>query len=364
MVVLASLYLLISTAGGIGQPAAGALWQTWECWQEHPQRLMHSGEHAIPAVPLPMGEVPSGALHRAVVLTGTASPSHEPEGGVQLPMCDVQFLETVDVPSLHSGPIHQLNVKLHQRVEQGAALARLAESTLLVQKRAAMLARDAAAVRMKDEVDMAYAEATRSEAEEDLRVKERIERDSRSAISASDMRRARLALERARLEVDRTLRQRKLAKIEYDLAEAEVAAVDESIRRLEIKAPLAGAISRLYHSEGEWVDAGEPIVQIVRLDRLRVVATLEGSKFSPRDVIGCAVSVEAFGAGGERIVARGRVESSAPEVTPSGLYYVYAEIDNPTRNGDYLLRPGMHATLTLFPGQSPAVRPPAVRSGG
>ncbi|MDH3717421.1 MAG: efflux RND transporter periplasmic adaptor subunit, partial [Planctomycetota bacterium] len=96
---------------------------------------------------------------------------------------------------------------------------------------------------------------------------------------------------------------------------------------------------------------GDPVVRIIKLDRLRVEAHVDGKKFG-RDLEGYSVRLQVTLPPGDRVEEfLGKIVFVSPEVQPvTGEVRVWAEVENP----QFRLRPGDHGALTIFlPGKPP-----------
>jgi macrolide-specific efflux system membrane fusion protein len=129
--------------------------------------------------------------------------------------------------------------------------------------------------------------------------------------------------------------------------QAAVASADDAVARRIIAAPIDGVVVTLFHERGEWVAAGEPVVQVVRIDKLRVEGFVSATDVSPIDIAGRPVvaSVHLAQRGEARFT--GKVVFISPQVQAGNKYRVRAEVANRIENGQPVLRPGMTANLTI-----------------
>jgi hypothetical protein len=89
------------------------------------------------------------------------------------------------------------------------------------------------------------------------------------------------------------------------------------------------------------------VVQIVRVDRLRVEGFVSADQYSPAEIDERPVLVEAVLAHGEKVQFQGKIVFVSPIDQPGGEYLVWAEVDNRQAGGHWLLRPGTTATMTI-----------------
>jgi macrolide-specific efflux system membrane fusion protein len=129
--------------------------------------------------------------------------------------------------------------------------------------------------------------------------------------------------------------------------QAEVELADESIKRRQIAAPIEGVVQKIYAHLGEWVKPGDTVVRIMRMDRLRVEGYLDKDNYSPGQVAGKPVIVQAVLANGRKVEFPGKIVFVDPEIQGEHEYEVRAEVDNKKEDGQWLLRPGLPATMTI-----------------
>ncbi len=142
--------------------------------------------------------------------------------------------------------------------------------------------------------------------------------------------------------------------------------------------PLDGNILEIYKQAGEWVQSGDPICRIVRMNRIRVTGFVQAAEHDPSELDGRPVTVRAE-------FARGRIEEFTGHVafialertsingqgygdlragpTPqtnvvpgTGSYHVWVEVDNRAENGHWLLLPGSAVDVTIHLGQPRVAR--------
>ena len=109
-----------------------------------------------------------------------------------------------------------------------------------------------------------------------------------------------MAIEKAELEM-------RIAKKEWDAAKAEADAAAENVRRHQIRSPQQGVIVKLHRHVGEWVQQGEPVMHVIRIDRLWVEGFVAAADFHPDDLRGCDAQVTVALAGGRQRTFPGKV---------------------------------------------------------
>jgi multidrug resistance efflux pump len=132
-----------------------------------------------------------------------------------------------------------------------------------------------------------------------------------------------------------------------EVRNAEVLAAEESIARRRIVAPFDGTVIEVYREAAEWVNAGDAVLRVVRMNRLRVDGFVNASEFNPTDVAGHRVTISIELARGRREPFEGQIVFVNPVVQVGNNYRVSAEVQNREEEGEPLLRPGMTVTMVI-----------------
>jgi multidrug efflux pump subunit AcrA (membrane-fusion protein) len=280
--------------------------------------------------------------------SASSGSSSQPSAGVlQIPDCFIYLLEDVQVPALEAGAIKTLTVTEGAVVKKGQPLAVLDDREPLVRKLKAELERDAALAKASDDVEIRFAEASLAYSTAELNRLLAIERKSEKTVSGSEMEKAKLARQRDELQIEKAKLDLKVAKMTADVHQAEVDAAEIAVARRQIASLVDGEVVTVFHERQEWVNAGEPVVQVVRMDRLRVEGFVATSEVNVSEIAGGNVVVDVQLARGRKERFAGKVVFISPIVTSGGKYRVRAEVENRREQTQWLLRPGMNATMTV-----------------
>lgn len=300
---------------------------------------------AAVAAPPTIGGIRKQPTPRSEATAGSAA---VPAAAAHLADCLVYLIEDIQVPALEAGPLVKIHVKDGDVVEHGQILAQLDDSQPKLQKQSAELERNAAIAKASDDIDVRFAEATLAYSNAELQRLLAVERKSAGSITVQEVEKAKLAKHRDELQIEKSKLDRKVAQMTADKHQADVQAADLSVARRQILAPISGEVATVYHEQNEWVNAGEPVVQVVRMDRLRVEGFVSASELNVDEISGKQVVVEVELARGQRQRFAGRVTYISPLVTAGGKYRVRAEVDNRLVNDEWLLRPGSSASMTIL----------------
>lgn len=274
----------------------------------------------------------------------------------------VDFAGQVDVPARLSGPVSGLPVRQNQWIRAGELLAMLDDSALTIRRRAASLKQDSARLVLNDEVEIRYAETALAEAEAELddglAASDRVS----GAVARNQLRRMKLAVERAELELARAEKQRLQAAIELQLRAADLAVIDNELTQLKCVSPIDGVVLKVHRDLGEWTHAGETLVTVADAAVLHLHALVSADELDPARCVGLSVQVswtQTTPNNGEPrpMSLRGRVLSVDPNRLPGNRFRLHAEVAN-RRHRDsatgasidadgWQLVPGMEVTMTI-----------------
>lgn len=261
--------------------------------------------------------------------------------------CQVFLIQDVEVPAEEAGRLVRVDVREDDIVEPNDLLAQIDDRQAQLQKTAAELERNAAQTRADDDIEVRFSTKSFELAEAELNQDLDINRKSQGVIPMSEIRRKILARHRAELQIDRSKLDLRVAQMTADVQQAAVLAAEDNILRRQINAPFKGVVIDVMKQEGEWVDIGEPVVRVVRMDRLRVDGFLDGKEFNPSELSDREVTVTVQLARGKAERFTGKITFINPLVQAGNHYRIRAEVENRQRQGHWLLRPGMNATMSV-----------------
>jgi macrolide-specific efflux system membrane fusion protein len=261
-----------------------------------------------------------------------------------VPSAQLTLIEQVLVPAREAGVLMRLAVREGELVETGRLLAVVEDDQARVAKERATIEVEIAEEKSKNDIDLRYARKSSEVSQAELeRALDSVKRFPRS-ISQTEVDRLKLAAERAELQIEQADRDQRVARLTSRLKANELEAATIELERRKIAAPLSGMVVEVYRRPGEWVNPGDRVLRMLRLDKLRVEAFLNARQVS-RKLVGAPVSLATELAGREETF-EGEVVFVSPEVEPvTGQFRIWAEV----RNREALLSPGLSGTLTINP---------------
>ena len=268
-------------------------------------------------------------------------PAAEP---IEIPSALVKLIEQVDVPAREAGVMAAVEVREGQLVAEGDLLARIEDTEARIAEEKTRIELVIAEENAKNDVNTRFAKKSVEVAKAELRRSEESIDQYPNSISDSEMDRLRLVVERAILEVEQAEHEAKVAGYTQRVKLNELQAAEEKVKRRRIDAPLGGVVVQINRRRGEWVEPGEMVLRILRLDRLRAEGFLE-SRYVRDDFRDWQVTLTVDLPGEPGAELPGKVVFISPEIDPvNSQVSVWVEVENESLR----LRPGMRAKLTII----------------
>lgn len=276
----------------------------------------------------------------------------------------------------------ELDLAIADRQAKNSVPIRTAEALLKEAEQdqaQAKLSQRIAAMKAENDVAVRHAVKSRdaSKAEYDRAVQAR--KAFEKSISQTELDRLKLVLERNELEIEKAKFEKDLADLQQQIEDSSIAEQDQIVERLTLsveqaqlqkevdeltrdvkartldqaklqlarrglRSPLDGEVAEVFRHRGEWLEPGQRVMRVVRLDRLKVEGFVD-SRAITSSLRGAAVRVEVTLSDDEKpVIVKGRVVFISSEIDPvNAQVRVWAEVENP----DLLLRPGLPAEMFI-----------------
>lgn len=239
---------------------------------------------------------------------------------------------TVEVVPKVNGRLQTVNVRLGDPVRRGQLIAKVEDSEIQEQVRAA---------------DASYqvSQASIRQREADLRLaKTNLDR-SRSLFERQLLPQQTFDDTDARYQA--AVAQVDLARAQFEQASARLDELKITLTNTQITSPVDGFVAKRYLDPGAFVSANAPVASVVDIRTVRMVANLV-EKDVKRVPVGTSAKVEVDAFPGESF--SGRVSRVAPVFDPATRT---AEMEIEVPNAGFRLKPGMYARVHLSVGERP-----------
>ncbi|MGB0595577.1 MAG: HlyD family secretion protein [Rubripirellula sp.] len=154
-----------------------------------------------------------------------------------------------------------------------------------------------------------------------------------------------LGIERCIIERDAAVADLRIATLDIEFSRQKQQLAELALKNHQVLAPWDGVIVKRFHQQGEWVKRGEPVLRLIRLDRLRA----EG--YATADVVpklrsNSTVQLKIELGDGQSVQREGEIVFISPELDPVNQERPFwIEFDNPKLD----VLPGMRLSLKFAP---------------
>jgi multidrug efflux pump subunit AcrA (membrane-fusion protein) len=280
-------------------------------------------------------------------------PTAKAPGGARISRAVVLAIEDIQVPAKQAGELAELHVDEGTIVEQGAVLAQIDDAVAKAKKATAEAELRIAKAQAASDAKVKAADDVARYQEAEYQVNEELFR--RNVVSNAELRKFKVQFERAKSETDVARLEDRVADLTEEGKNALLEQTQIELTNFQVvarlKEPGKAVIVEVDKHVGDWVQLGESIMRIVRMDAVRVQGYLNVSDFSPREVEDQPVTIEVSETIGGKSVTRSvtaKLDYVSPVIEPGGDYRVWAKVKNPqVGERDWLLRPGSNVTMTI-----------------
>jgi macrolide-specific efflux system membrane fusion protein len=258
----------------------------------------------------------------------------------------LRLTQQVEVPARAQGVISAIQVTEGDSVEQGTLLAQMDDVEAQLMQGRAAIELQLNKEKVANNVAIRSAQRALVFNQAEFKRVERAGRDTPGSITISELEQVKFRAEQAEFDLEKAQHERRQDQLSADLKAKELELSQYNIDVRKILAPINGVVVEVLRQPGEWVEPGEKVLRIVRMDRLRAEGMVHIRDLPP-DLRGAPVSITMELPGKGETTFAGKVVFVSPEISPvNGQVRVWAEVDNK----DGLLKPGLRPRMTIVPG--------------
>jgi RND family efflux transporter MFP subunit len=256
----------------------------------------------------------------------------------------VRLIDQLELPAREAGTITQLAVQEGTAVKSGDLLVQIDDTEARFALSRAKVELQIATENATSDVAIRSAERALQTAITELKRAEDARQKLRDVVTETELEKLKLAVDQARLAVEKAQQDRSVAQLQRDLKTVESDFAARNVARRQSLAPFAGVVVQIHRRPGDWVQPGDRLLRVIRLDRLRIEGALD-AKQAVADLAGRPVSFAVDLPGRPNSLFRGKLTFVSPEIDPfTRSVRVLAEVENP----GLVLQPGLKGTLTVL----------------
>jgi len=258
--------------------------------------------------------------------------------------CHVTINNEALISARDGGFLDKLLVREGDIVKSGKLLGTLDDEIVKKEHEKAAIEHNIAKETYASDVKERYAQKTSEVAKNELRRATESRIKYPKVITQTEYEKIELSYQEAILGLEQAVHDRKIEKITIDLKKSFVDLAQINISRRQIISSANGMIVEILQRPGKYLNLGDPIMRITEIDKLRVTAFLDSTKYG-QNLKGCNVKFDVKLPGSNTISEyTGKIIFVKPEIESiSEKIEVWAEIDNPK----YEIMPGMLGTLKI-----------------
>ncbi len=264
--------------------------------------------------------------------------------GLRIDSVLVSLIEQVEVPAREVGQLNRMLVKEGAMVKKGETLAQIEESEALLLLEQAKLEYEVARNKAENDINVRFARKAHEVAVAELKRAEDSIKKYPKSISKTELDRLKLTAEKAELEIEQATEEAKTAELEARLKKNSESIAALAVQKRKVIAPISGMVVQIMTKDGEWVQPGETVLRLLKLDRLRAEGLVKASRLKGQNLKNRSVILIVNPGTKQEMEFPGKISFVSPEINPvNNQTRVWAEIENPNLK----LKPGMRASLII-----------------
>jgi len=252
---------------------------------------------------------------------------------ITLSRCRVKLIDQVTLASDQIGILDFVEPEEGDRVRANQQIAGLKDD--LAQAMYAIAKKKA-----ENDIQKRYSRKAADLAATELLKAKDANRQVEGTVPDIEVQRLQLALEKSELSIE-------LADDEYLIAQLEAGEAEARLKMYRLEAPFDGVVTQIYKRKGEAVRQGDPILELVNTDRVRVEGRVEIKdvwKMRPGMTVHVRLEIPDVDLPEEQQTFEGRVVFVDVTVQPvTREVRVWAEV----ANANNILKDGLTATMTI-----------------
>lgn len=271
----------------------------------------------------------------------TAPPAKAvPSDLIHVNSCHVNLIDKTQLAATRAGVLAFVKPEEGHEVKLGEIVAKVKDEVAQAQLATAKLT-------AKNDIEIRFARKSSELAWQEHKKAEQSNKQLPGTITEIEMKRLFLAAEKADLQIEN-------AQNEHAIAGSKAEEAGQLVLTHEVQSTIGGMVTKVYKRTGEGVREGDPIVDIVNTERMRVMGYVpfkDISRVKKGDRVMVKLDVPDAQLPEEDLRFEGKItfiDSSVEKVKPE--VRVFAEVVN--QNG--VLRDGARAEMVIYPGKAAA----------
>lgn len=302
---------------------------------------------STPAIPAAYRAIASSQelTQPAVNTASTGAKISGSQDNLYLENCQISFIDDIMLPAQESGVISLLSVKEGDSIKAGTVVGKIDDELFQQILQQAKLRYELAADAAEDSLAIEAAEKKYNVAA--IEARKTSDLADKGSKSESDRLMAIYTMEIAALERDKAVREQKKAGLEKQLEESKFLEAKKHVEGHILQSEFDASVIKIMKKPQEYVQKGEAVMRIARMDRLWVQGAIEINDLNPEEVRGKRVTVTVQRAHDETATFDGVITNVGLERQGLTRYMVKAEVQNRPIDGHWELQPLSGANMRI-----------------
>ena len=269
---------------------------------------------------------------------------------LDLKNCTISFIDDIMLPAQESGVISSLSVKEGDAIQAGTVVGKIDDDIFQQILKQAKLRYELASDAAEDSLAIEAAEKKYKVAA--IEARKTSDLADKGSKSESDRLMAIYTKEIAALERDKAIREQQKAGLEKRLEESRYLEAEKHVESHVLQSEFDASVIKIMKKPQEYVQKGEAVMRIARMDRLWVQGAIEITDLNPEEVRGKRVTVTVQRARNETATFDGVITNVGLERQGLTRYMVKAEVQNRPTDGHWELQPLSGAIMRIHLAES------------
>ena len=258
----------------------------------------------------------------------------------------IKCIHSYSISAQTDGLISEMMTDEGKSVKKGDHLLTIDDRVGQVEVRVAAKEWEAAQRQAEETANVEFAKKSSELADAEFKIESEMYR--KNAVGESQLKRKKLEAEKARFGI-------RVSEVEHakEVVAAEVAREKHEAAKVRLQlhrvvASHDGIIVRRLRDQGEWTRAGEPVLDFLGMQEMKVEARVPVSGLSITRLQGAPVLIKVPVNASEVVTIEANIDFVSPEIE-QGFVRVSARVENQAPGGIWVLRKGMQATVEITP---------------
>lgn len=267
----------------------------------------------------------------------------------------VRYINKTKLPAETQGKLTELNVEEGMSIKKGDIVAVVDAKQAMMAVKVKKGEELEAKLNAENDINKQDAVATEKIAAAEAKTFEELH--SKGAAPYWEMKKKQAEADRAALRIKLADTNAEQAMAVYVSKKYGTEMAEYEVEMRTIRAEFDAYVETRFAQKGEWVQPGSPIVEIVQMDRVRVEGFVNGIDYAGQVRRGLPVQIEVI-VGGTKTNPRtkkfeGTIEYVSTELDINKRHRIWVSIPNERVGDDWLIKPGMGASMRILANNSP-----------